>query len=110
MIELKSLADLEHALREKKGLVVLFKHSTQCPISAAADEEYRAFTEAQPQAAVFTHLDLLAHRDISAAIAERLGVRHESPQAIVIRDGKVTVVLNHNAITGSALEAALGSR
>jgi bacillithiol system protein YtxJ len=103
MIDLKSVADLERALGEKQRPVVLFKHSTQCPVSAAADAEYRAFVAAHPDAAVYAHLDLLAHRKVSNAIAERLGVRHESPQAIVVRESKVSGVLNHDEITGEAL-------
>jgi len=107
MIDLKSVADLEQALRERKRPVVLFKHSTQCPVSAAADEEYRAFVEDHPNGAVFTHLDLLAHRDVSNAIAERLGIRHESPQAVIVQGGRVRAVLNHHAITAAALGALL---
>jgi len=109
MIELKSVADLDRALSEKERPVVLFKHSTQCPISAAADEEYRAFVESHPEDALFTHLDLLAHRNVSNAIAEKLGVRHESPQALIVQDGRVRGVLNHHAITGAALEKLLRS-
>jgi bacillithiol system protein YtxJ len=109
MIDLKSAADLDQALRERGRPVVLFKHSTQCPISAAADGEYRAFVEKRPEAAVFTHLDLLAHRAVSNAIEERLGVRHESPQAIILRGSRVSAVLNHNAITAAALGALLGA-
>ena len=109
MIELKSASDLESALREKRRPTVLFKHSTQCPISAAADEEYRGYAARHPGAALFTHLDLLAHRDVSNAIAEQLGIRHESPQAIVLRRGRVSAVLNHQAITSSALAALLGA-
>jgi bacillithiol system protein YtxJ len=107
MINLKSESDLERALQEKKRPVVLFKHSTTCPVSAAADDEYRAFAKSHPDAAVFTHLDLLAYRKVSNAIAERLGVRHESPQAIVVKGGKVGGVLNHHAITGEALDKML---
>jgi bacillithiol system protein YtxJ len=107
MNDLESPADLDAALRETRRPVVLFKHSTQCPISAAADEEYRAFADSHPKAAVFTHLDLLAHRDVSKEIGERLGVKHESPQLIVMRAGRVSAVLNHSAITGKALEVLL---
>ena len=107
MNDLESLADLDAALRETRRPVVLFKHSTQCPISAAADDEYRAFVGSNPKAAVFTHLDLLAHRDVSKEIGERLGVRHESPQLIVMRGGRVSAVLNHDAITEKALEGLL---
>jgi bacillithiol system protein YtxJ len=107
MIQLTSVSDLEKALAERRRPVVLFKHSTQCPISAEADGEYHAFVAGHPTAAVFTHLDLLAHRDVSNAIADRLGVRHESPQAIVVRGGRVSAVLNHDAITSQALTSLL---
>lgn len=109
MIELKTVADLDQALLEKRRPVVLFKHSTQCPVSAAADEEYRGFVARHPDRAVFAHLDLLAHRDVSNAIAQRLGVRHESPQAVIVEGGKVKAVLNHDEITDAALGELLGS-
>jgi bacillithiol system protein YtxJ len=107
MLVMTTLADLEKALRERKKPVVLFKHSTRCPVSAAADAEYRSFVKAHPDAALFTHLDLIAHRDVSNAIAKRLAVTHESPQAIVLKDGKVASVLNHGDITAEALESHL---
>ena len=104
MKELASLADLDQALASK-GRVVLYKHSTQCGICDAAIEEM----EQHPGSADFYYLDLLAHRDISNAIAQRLGVKHESPQAIFLKDGKVGAVLNHRAIRLPAIERALGS-
>jgi bacillithiol system protein YtxJ len=108
MIDLTSVAGLDQALRSR-GPVVLFKHSTQCPVSAAADAEYRSFAGRQSGAGTFTHLDLLAHRDVSNAIAARFGVPHESPQLIIVRGGRVSAVLNHDAITGDALGALLAS-
>ena len=109
MKAISTLSDLDAALRETRRPVVLFKHSTQCPVSAEADEEYRAFASGHPDAAVFTHLDLLAHRDISKEIADRLGIRHESPQLIVVRGARVSGVLNHDAITRSAIAALVGA-
>jgi bacillithiol system protein YtxJ len=104
MKDLRSLADLDQALASK-GAVVLYKHSTQCGISDTAIEEM----ERHAGSGDFYYLDLLAHRDVSKAIAERLGVKHESPQAIFLKDGKVVAVLNHRAIRLAAIEEALGS-
>lgn len=106
MKPLGSLADLDAALAEAKGVVVLYKHSTQCGVSDGALAEIEEFTAAHP-AATFYYLDLLAHRDVSNAIAQRLGVKHESPQAIVLKDGKVSAVLNHRAIRIEGLKRAL---
>jgi len=107
MKELGSLADLDAVLAAVPGPVAVYKHSTQCGNSDVAIEEIHAFEEAHPAAAVIYYLDLLAHRDVSAAIAQRLGIRHESPQVIVLREGKPVAVLNHRAIRLAALEKAI---
>ena len=103
MKELTGLADLDIALAA--GSAVIYKHSTRCGLCDAAIDEVRDF-EARGGAMVF-YLDLLEHRDVSDEIARRLGVRHESPQAVVLRDGKVVAVLNHRAVRADALEKAL---
>lgn len=108
MNELRSLADLDAALATSSGRIVLYKHSTQCGICDGALEEINAFLADHPAAGTFYYLDLLAHRDVSNAIARRLAVKHESPQAIFLKDGKVAAVLNHRAIRVSAIEQALG--
>lgn len=105
--ELANLADLDAALGTRDAPVLLYKHSTRCGLSAAALEEVKEFAEEHPEYARIYILDLLAHRDVSEAIAVRLGIRHESPQAIVLRDGRVTSVLNHRSILQPALWSAL---
>lgn len=107
MNDLRSLADLDRILSAGKGNVVLYKHSTQCGMCDGALEEIEEFLKLHAAAGEFHYLDLLAHRDVSNTIAQRLGVKHESPQAIVLRDGKVAAVLNHRAIRVAALARAL---
>jgi len=104
---LQSLSDLDRALADPKGTVVLYKHSTQCGICDGAIDQIEQFLKDHPASAEFYYLDLLAHRDVSNEIAQRLGVKHESPQAIVLEGGKVAAVLNHRAIRVPALEKAL---
>jgi bacillithiol system protein YtxJ len=110
MNELRTLADLEEVLASRKGKVVLYKHSTQCGVCDGALEAIEDFLKSHASAGSFYYLDLLAHRDVSNAIAQRLGVKHESPQAIVLDEGKVAAVLNHRAIRVPALEKALNPR
>ena len=107
MLDLASLADLDTALGIRDTPVVLYKHSSRCGVSAVALEEVDRFAKEHPDAARIYLLDLLAHRDVSDAVASRLGIRHESPQAIFLRDGRVTSVLNHGAIRQPALWSAL---
>jgi len=69
----------------------------------------QAFEEAHPAAATVYYLDLLSHRDVSNEIARKLGVRHESPQVIVLGDGEPVAVLNHRAIKrGDIISATQG--
>ncbi|MBL8730399.1 MAG: bacillithiol system redox-active protein YtxJ [Planctomycetes bacterium] len=97
------LAEFECALQQPRML--LFKHSTACPISAAAYEEYRAFCAGHPDAPTAL-VDVIADRPAARGIAERCGVRHESPQAILFANGRPVWHASHMAITAATLAAA----
>ncbi len=106
---LESVADLEAVLADsEKRPVMLFKHSTRCPISTAAEKAYLAFVEAHDDGRVlYTQLDLIQFREVSKAIAEKTGVRHQSPQAILLVDGEALWHASHLGITQEALAAAV---
>jgi bacillithiol system protein YtxJ len=88
---------LEHGSKEKP--VVVFKHSTRCSISQMALDRWdRGWKSAWNEQIDIWYLDLIQHRDISNAIAEDTGVVHESPQALLLENGKVTLVETHQAI------------
>jgi len=72
--------------------VLIFKHSTTCSISAAAKGKLeRQWADANlPAGTPLYYLDLLRFRPISAQIAQEFGVQHESPQLLLIPDGKST--------------------
>jgi len=82
---------------------VLFKHSTRCSISTMAMNRLLRLEDAFYQQADFYYLDLIAHRDVSAAIAERYHVHHESPQVIILKQGDATYDASHMEITVSEL-------
>lgn len=93
LTEFAQLDEIVEASKTQK--VVLFKHSTRCSISASVlnkfekqiGDEYKLY-----------FLDLITYRDLSAAIAERFQVVHQSPQAIFIENGKVTQHDSHYGI------------
>jgi len=108
-IALTSLAQLDEitALSNQRP-VLIFKHSTRCNISSAAlGRLERAWTALDDTAHTVYFLDLLKHREISNAIAERYGVEHQSPQALVIRNGKCVQESAHFGITYNELVTAL---
>jgi len=86
--------------------VILLKHGINCMISRAARTELDGFSRAHPDVAL-SAIEVTGKRELSNAVAERLGVRHESPQLLLVRDGAVAWKAEHFAITAAALEAAL---
>jgi len=87
---------------------LLFKPSLVCPTSVLAFAQYKAFLAEHPDTPT-TWIDVIGQRPLSLGVAERTGVKHESPQAIVIRGGKVAWHESHLAITVKALEEAVAT-
>ena len=107
MRDLQSPADLEEAVRlSYEQPVVIFKHSATCGTSAMAHEEIEAFVEGAPWADVFV-VSVHGGRAVSDEIAARFRVRHESPQALVIKNGVLAWHASHFRVTGEAVAAAL---
>lgn len=76
---------------------VIFKHSTTCSISSMA---LNRLERSEPPTNVdFYYLDLLKQRPISAAIAEKFQVHHESPQVLVIKNGECVYDESHYGIS-----------
>lgn len=75
-------------IKRAKGLNVIFKHNTTCPISKGVRRQFEEEADSIPGVEAVYFLDLLAHRDISDAIAEQFNVEHKSPQLLLIKDGK----------------------
>lgn len=107
---LPALDELFETAKEKT--VWIFKHSLTCPISAAAWGEFRRFVDGQPadnpadNGTVFALIEIQYARPVSRAVAERTGVRHQSPQAILLRDSRVAWHASHYDIDVKALQRA----
>lgn len=79
--------------------VLIFKHSTSCSISAAAKGKVeRQWDDAGLETTKLYYLDLLRFRPISNEIAEKFGVRHESPQLLLIQNGECSYDASHMGI------------
>ena len=88
--------------------VLIFKHSTRCSISSAAlNRLEKAWSTEDDARHTVYYLDLIRHRALSNAIADRYGVEHESPQVLVIRDGRCVHATAHFGITYADTVSAL---
>lgn len=115
-IALQDLGQLNEIINNShEKPVVIFKHSTRCSVSRMALKQFEnEFDVETLQCNVFTEnnvdayfLDLLEHRDISNEIASRFGVHHQSPQLLLIKDGKSVYDVSHDAIDAGALKDKL---
>ena len=110
IIELHGKQDLEELLkRSHNEPVLLFKHSTQCSRSADVIEDFAAFERANPALCCGLVL-VIEYRELSDEIEDRFGIRHESPQAILIVNEIPVWHASHWKITEATLEAALAAQ
>lgn len=110
LTHLHDLTALEAAIEESRERpVLLFKHSRTCGISCEALDELHLHLDQRTSAAAYKMITVQSHRQISDEAAARLGVRHETPQAILLRDGKPIWKASHFRITAAALSQALES-
>ena len=107
VVEVRDNQDFERLLESSKTHpVLIFKHSTQCSISGQVYEEFDRFQQDAGDVTCALVL-VIEDRQVSNTIASRLGIRHESPQAIVLKDGKPKWNASHWSITADALSEAV---
>lgn len=88
-----------------KQPVAIFKHSTSCGVSRMVLNRFeQALSEKGEGDTKLYFLDLLSNRQVSNTIAQKWGVRHESPQLLIIKQGKVVDHSSHADISASALQ------
>ncbi len=101
LTDLGQLNEIVEVSNEK--LVLIFKHSTRCSISRMALKQFENEFDLQDKITPY-FLDLLNHRDVSNEIATKFDVYHQSPQLIVIQDGKSVYDASHDSIDAQSLQ------
>lgn len=81
--------------------VLLFKHSNACPISA------RAYKQMEGVKTPVSIVVVQQSREVSREVEQRTGIRHETPQALVLRNGQVVWNASHFDITADVVERAV---
>jgi len=94
---LSDIEGLDSIIEQSSNKTIgIFKHSTRCSISSMAKSRIESnFSDQSPSLYL---LDLITYRSVSNEIAERFGIRHESPQIILIRNGKAIYNASHGRI------------
>jgi len=102
--QLHSTEELDQFVNEN-GKRLLFKHSTICPISTAAYDEFQAYVKDHtvPSAVILVRED----RPVSNAVENRFEIKHESPQIFLLENGQVKWHTSHWKITKDAIAQAV---
>ena len=87
--------------RELAAECYVYKHSTACPISAAAADVVRGYSFDLP----VYWVNVIEQRPLSNWVADAYGVRHQSPQLLKISGGHVAQHWSHFDITAANLSA-----
>jgi len=91
----------------QKPFVVL-KHSTACPVSTNALDEYESYLHKQPNAEVeYVLVKVIESRPVSNQIAEDTGVKHASPQILYIKNKEAVWNTSHWSVTRAHITAVL---
>ena len=110
LTHLQRLDELDVLLAESSHRpLLLFKHSASCGTSFEALDELIDHLNDERLPARYAMITVQTHRELSTAVARRLGVRHETPQALLIREGRVVWSASRFRVTVGLLEAAIRS-
>ena len=103
----ESLDDLRHVFEPNAGVHILYKHSNSCGICFFSKKSIESLMQNRQDAITYHFVEVRQSRDLSNFIEQQTGVRHESPQALLIYNGVVLWQASHGSITEAKLEEAL---
>tara|TARA_R100000935_G_scaffold42231_1_gene63906 strand:- start:76 stop:471 length:396 start_codon:yes stop_codon:yes gene_type:complete len=107
-IQLETIEMLEQLEAESFNQpVAILKHSTSCGISRMVLRQFESEYNLEQGSVKLYFLDLLRFRDISNRIAAKFNIPHESPQLIIIKDGKAVQDTSHSNINVDFLREAI---
>ncbi len=101
--------ELQSASEQSEGVLIIFKHSTRCSISSTVLNRLKSSSSALFSDKTVYLIDVISNRELSNYAATQLGVEHESPQLLVIKNGLLAQDTSHMGISSSWLENALKS-
>lgn len=80
--------------------LVIFKHSTRCPISSMALDRFNDAVKEIAAESNLVMIDVIDDRPTSLHVAEALGIVHQSPQVLVVHHEKAVYDNSHSGIQG----------
>jgi bacillithiol system protein YtxJ len=92
---------------EHRQAVAVFKHSTRCGVSRTMLRELTREWDIPSAVVPFYYLDLLRFRHISDSVASKFATIHQSPQLLIMREGKCIYAEAHGDISSGTVKTLL---
>ena len=105
LTELSQLDEIKEESKDKP--VMILKHSTRCSVSLMAKNGLDRSWDIEDTELKTYYLDLLKYRPISNEIASTFDIHHQSPQVLIIKDGKCVYTATHSEIDSSEIAKQL---
>ncbi len=103
----ESEEDLRAIFESGSGVHIIYKHSFACSVCTFSLNSMERSMDDILGVGTPHFIDVRAQRPLSNLIAELSGVKHESPQVIIIRDGEAFWTGSHSEVRGDAVVEAL---
>lgn len=82
---------------------LIYKHSYRCGVCRFSKSELENASDTLTSRAGMHFVDVNASRKVSNKIVEKFDVRHESPQALLVKNGEVVWHKSHGSIKADSL-------
>lgn len=102
-----SVSELEAVFDKTDKPQVIYKHSSRCSISFIAQRSLESGMQEWEDRVDYHLVNVITHRPLSAFIAEKTGIRHESPQLILLSGGEPFWSISHGGVRAESLRKAL---
>jgi len=104
IIHIRDADGLDEALAHP--LALIYKHSPRCWVSVMSGREVERFHRENPDLPLY-QIDVIDDRPLSQQAAERLGIPHASPQAILLVEGRPVWSATHGSVRRTTLERSV---
>ncbi|MGL1902032.1 MAG: bacillithiol system redox-active protein YtxJ [Fibrobacterales bacterium] len=109
--EMTELSHLPEAMRSSEERpTLIFKYSPVCPVSHYSQNEFNVFIDENKELhdkVNIYQVNVIGARPISQEIAASLSIKHESPQALLIKNGSVIWHDSHSGVNRQSLVEAI---
>lgn len=99
--------EVDKILNNTNRIQIFYKHSFTCGVSVMAKPVVEEFMDEYEKKADFHFINVKQNRPISNYISEVTGVRHESPQILIMHKGEVYWSESHGMIRENSIHEVL---